>query len=146
AFSSGSTAHVLPKDRFKLVRKKWNELPDSDKDKYFEMAHADRKRYEREIAGKELRLRHDKPSEGERELLYVLVPTPTPQVLSAYQDYKDTVASSSTSNSNQLGQSCSENDIIEIVDNFEQDESSKSVARNLSSNLNEVDALSDQED
>ncbi|RIB17332.1 hypothetical protein C2G38_1441445 [Gigaspora rosea] len=50
-FSSGGAAHVLPKDRLKLVRKKWNELSDSDKDKYFEMAHADRKRYEREIAG-----------------------------------------------------------------------------------------------
>ncbi|CAG8578234.1 15415_t:CDS:2 [Dentiscutata heterogama] len=149
-YSSGGTAHVTPKERFKFVRKKWKEVPEPEKDKYLEMAYADRKRYEREIASKELRLRHDKPSEGERELLYVLVPTPTHQVLSAYQDYRDTLASSSTTSSNQLGQSCHEDDINTTNDTAETDnivqdeEGSTSVAINHSSNNNEVGAFVDQ--
>ncbi|CAG8629111.1 27936_t:CDS:2 [Dentiscutata erythropus] len=149
-YSSGGTAHVSPKDRFKFVRKKWKEMPEPEKDKYLEMAYADRKRYERESASKELRLRHDKPSEGERELLYVLVPTPTHQVLSAYQDYRDTLASSSTTSSNQLGQSRYEGDINTTndtaeTDNIVQDEGSTSVAINHSSNNNEVGAFVEQE-
>ncbi|CAG8724602.1 5853_t:CDS:1, partial [Racocetra persica] len=93
------------------------------------------------------RRRQDRPSDGERELVYVLAPTPTRQTLSAYQDYRDTVASSSTTDSNQLDRSGYEggtNTTNEAVGNIVQDEGSASVAVNHASNINEVNAFTDQ--
>ncbi|CAG8625968.1 7641_t:CDS:2, partial [Scutellospora calospora] len=146
--SSEDTAHILPKERYKLSRKKWKEMSTAEKDKYVDKSQTDKKKYDREVAGKEHQLRHDRPSEGERELLYVLVPTPSRQMLSAYQDYHNSETSSPTTNSNRLGQNGTTrsdsnvtNDTCETVDNIE---GSTSSAVNHASNIIEADSFTDQ--
>ncbi|KAF0527311.1 hypothetical protein F8M41_013805 [Gigaspora margarita] len=79
--------------------------------------------HECEINLKELHLRHDKHKEGGRKLLYVFARLPC-VLLFPHSKITSAVASSSSTNSNQLGQVCYEsginttNDTAETVNNI----------------------------